>query len=103
MARIQQSMPLHQIIDSSPLAAQTNPNTTNTMGSLSSVNNAEAPIRDDSFGNCSAYAMEDAEDTENVDDTGKTPLQPHLGNSLLVNIKAPLLQALKTQISSFLY
>ena len=68
MARIHQSMPAHQIIDSLPLAAQTNPNTTNTMGSLNSVNNAEAPIRDDFFGNRSAYATEDTEDTENVDD-----------------------------------
>ena len=74
MARIHQSMPSHHTIDSSPLAVQTNPDTTNTTGSLNSANNAEALIQDDFFGNRSAYATEDTESTENFDNTSPSAI-----------------------------
>ena len=52
------------------LASQANSNTTNTTESLNSVNNVETPIQGGSSRNYSVYATEDAEDTENDDNTG---------------------------------
>ena len=52
------------------LASQANSNTTNTTESLNSVNNVEATIQGGSSGNRSVYVTDDAEDTENDDDTG---------------------------------